>query len=217
MAYDESSVQTMLAYRLGETAAPGDSTTLAQRRQWINDAYMDLSRRRLWWWKEGTSTANTNTGSTTGYPEPSDLVEFIELKVGSIYYDQIPYRQNRDQVTTLVTLPSLITTKQYYRFGGRYYFIVTDGGDGTAHTIHYWKRVTPVVASGTFLIPDEYVEMLAAFAEARYWLSIFQQTKAVAPMQMYEDMVKQMAIEQGRRGYSHKGMSQIRDPEDAFY
>lgn len=217
MAYDETTVQTMLAYRLGETSSPGDSTTLAQRRQWINDAYMDLASRRNWWWLEASDSSNTNTASTTGYPEPSDLKEFIELKVGSIYYDQIPYRQNRDNATTLVTLPSLITQKQYYRFGGRYYFVVTDAGDATAHDIKYYKRVTPVVAGGTFLIPDEYIDMLAAFAEARYWLSIFQQTKAVAPMQQYEDKLKLMAIEQGRRGYSHKQMTDVRDPEDAYY
>ena len=50
---------------------------------------------RNWWWLEASDTNNTNTGSTSGYDEPDDLKEFIELKIDNIYYEQIPYKNHQ--------------------------------------------------------------------------------------------------------------------------
>lgn len=172
----------------------------------------------MWWWLEATDTSNTNTGSTTGYAEPSDLKAFKELKIGSIYYDEIPYEQNRiyQSTSVVVTIPQTIRAYKFYRYGGRYYLIPTDGSDGTTHTIHYWKRVTKRSSdSDTFLIPDEYLEALTAFAEGRYWLSITQQVKAAAAFAEFEQVIAQMKQEQGRRGWGSSGYA-ILDPEQAF-
>lgn len=213
MAQTVSELQTQLAYRLGETSAPNDSTTKAQRLEWLNQAYFLISRRRNWWWQEASNTSNTNTGATS-YSEPSDLKEFIELKIDDIYYDQIPYRQNRNHVgtTAIVTLPSLRTSYKFYRYGGSYYLIPTDGADGATHYIKYYKRVTKRTSdSDTFLIPDEYLEALVAYAEGRYWESITQQAKASVPFQEFEEIVAEMAREQNRRT-----IYTIIDPEDGF-
>lgn len=210
-------LQTQLAYRLGETAAPSDSTTKAIRLEWLNQAYMDIARRKNWWWLQSSDTSNTNTGSTTGYAEPTDLREFIELKVGDVYYDQIPYIQNRDNYNGIVSIARSTLTRDYYRFGGRYYFQIADDAGGDTHYIKYYKRVVKIVSGGTFLMPDEYLEALVAYAEGRYWLSITQQNKAIVSMQQFEEVVQQMAIEQGRRGVGHKKYNEIRDPEDAYY
>lgn len=217
MAQTVSELQTQLAYRLGETSAPSDSTTKAQRLEWINQAYFKLARKRNWWWLEATSTANTNTGAT-GYTEPTDLKEFKELKINSIYYDQIPYGENRNYVgtTAIVTLPTLRRSYKFYRYGGSYYLIPTDAADAATHYIKYWKRVTKRTSdSDTFLLPDEYLEALVAFAESSYWMSITQQAKAVVPYQIYEEIVSEMEREQGRRGTGWSGFS-IKDPEDGF-
>lgn len=213
MAFTTSDYQTNLAYRLGETAAPGDSTTSNQRLEWLNMAYFDIARRRNWFWQEATDTTNTNTGSTTGYDAPSDLKDFIQLKIGEIYYDEIPFWKGRIYTNALgiVTLQTLRRDYKFYRFGSKYYLLPTDNNDAVTHTIHYYKRVTKVTAGNSFLIPDEYSEALTAFAEARYWMSITQQAKAQVPFQEFEQIVKQMEEEHIRRG----GSGAILDPEDA--
>ncbi len=217
MSQTASDLQTQLAYSLGETSAPSDATTLAIRLEWINQAYMLVARRHNWWWLEASDSSNTNTGSATGYAEPTDLKEFIELKIGNIYYDQKPYRWNRDDVNRVVSLPSTRLQLEYYRFGGRYYLVPVDDGAGDTHVIKYYKRVAKVSSSGTFLIPDEYLEALVKYAEGRYWLSITQQAKAAVPFQEFEEVVKEMEREQSRRGWGHKLMTDVREPEDAVY
>lgn len=217
MALTATQLQTQLAYRLGETSAPSDATTIAIRLEWLNQAYFTIARRRNWWWLESAHTSNTNTGSTTGYAEPTDLKQFIELKINDVYFDQIEYKENRNQTGTgaIVSLPTLRRSYKYYRFGGRYYLVPIDDADAAVHYIKYYKRVTKAdEGSDTFLIPDEYLEALVAYAEGRYWLSITQQAKSVVPFQEFEEIVKEMEREQSRRTY---GMSQgIKEPEDAF-
>jgi len=218
MAYVTSSYHTNLAYRLGETAAPSDSTTKAIRLAWANDGYLTIARRRYWWWQQATSTANSNIGSTTGYPEPNDLKEFIELQINNVYYDQIPYQQNRNYLGTsaLVTIPSLRTSFKYYRFGGYYFLVPTDGADAAVHNIKYYKRVSAVTDGGTFLIPDDYAPALEAYGEARYWMSITQQAKAGAPFSEFEEIVREMGREQSRRGTGHPAGFGIIDPLSGF-
>ena len=210
-----SDLQTQLAYRLGETSAPSDSTTKAVRLEWMNQAYFTIARRRNWWWLEATSTSNTNTGSTTGYSEPTDLKKFKELLIGSTYYDEIPYENNRNYAGTsaIVSIPTSIRSYKFYRYAGKYYLIPTDSADVTAHTIHYYKRVAKVVEGGTFLIPDEYLEALTAYAEGRYWMSITQQVKAGAPYSEFEEIVKEMEREDGRRSTGSSGFH-MQDPDD---
>lgn len=217
MSYITDNYQQNLAYRLGETAAPSDSSTKAIRLSWANDGYLTISRRRYWWWQQATSTANTNTGATS-YSEPSDLKEFIELKINNIFYDQIPYTSNRNYTgtTITVTLPSLRNSFKYYRFGGSYFLIPTDEADGATHYIKYYKNVSRVTDGGTFLIPDDYAPALEAYGEARYWLSITQQAKAAAPFAEFEEIVKEMEREQGRRGTGHPAGFGIKDPSMGF-
>lgn len=218
MALQVSALQGNLAYRLGETAAISSTTTTGiLRLEWLNMGYFDIARRFNWWFLEATDTTNTNTGSTTGYVEPTDLKEFIELKIGTIYYEQVPYKRHQNfdnSLSNVVTILQLKRSYKFYRFAGRYYLIPTDSNDATTHTIKYWKRVTKrTLDTDTFLIPDEYLEALTAFAEARYWMSITQQAKAQAAFQEFEQVIEQMKQEQARRGWGSPGWS-IHDPED---
>lgn len=218
MAITVANLQTNLAYRLGESSGQASTGSEgAKRLEWLNMAYFTVARRLTnWWWLEGTDTSNSNTGSTTGYAEPSDLREFIELTIDDTYYEQIPYKDHQiyENSAGTVSLPTLRRSFKYYRFGGRYYLIPEDGADSSTHTIKYWKRVTKRTSdSDTFLIPDEYLECLTAFAEARYWMSISQQAKAQAPFQEFEQILGELMKEQSRRGWGSSGYS-IHDPED---
>jgi hypothetical protein len=218
MAYVGSDFQLALAYRLGETSAPSDSNTKNQRYDFLTKAYYEISKRRNWWWQEASDTSNTNTGSTTGYPEPTNCKEFIELKINNVFYDLVPYNDNRIFTNTLgvVTLPSLRRSFKFYRFGGRYYLIPTDGNDAAVHNIKFYKRASAIALDAdTVMLPDEYVDALTSYAEARYWMSIFQQAKAQAPMQEFEAIMQAMNAEQTRRGFGSAGY-QIHDPEQAF-
>lgn len=216
MSLTTADLHTSLAYRLGETSAPSDNTTKAIRLEWFNQGYFVLARRRNWWWLEATNTSNTNTGSTTGYTEPTDLKAFKELKIGTIFYDEVPYEDNRiyTGVSAIVSLPQTIKSYKFYRYAGKYYLLPTDSADATAHTIHYYKRVSKVADGGTFLIPDEYLEALVAYAEGRYWMSITQQAKASVPYQEFEEVYQEMAKEHGRRKSGSSGFY-IKEPEDA--
>lgn len=215
MSLTTTDLQTSLAYRLGETSSPSDSTTKALRLEWMNQGYLTIARRKNWWFLEATNTSNTNTGSTTGYSEPSDLKAFKELSIGNIFYDEIPEEDKRIYTGTsaIVSIPSTIRSFKFYRFGGKYYLIPLDSADSTAHTILYYKRVSKVVDGGTFLVPDEYLEALVAFAEARYWMSITQQAKASAPYQEFEEIVQEMVREHSRRSSGSYGFS-VHDPDD---
>lgn len=218
MAYTGADFQTHLAYRLGESGIPSDSTTKNQRYVWLTQGYFKIARKRNWWWLEASDTSNTNTGSATGYPEPAGLKDFIELKINNIYYDLVPYNDNRIFTNTLgvVTLPSLRRSFKFYRYAGRYYLIPTDGADAAAHNIKYWKRATAITQdSDTVMLPDEYVEAIEAYAEAQYWMSISQQGKAQAPLQVFDEIVAEMVQEQSRRGWGSAGY-QIHDPEQAY-
>ena len=217
MSYVTSDFQTNLAYRLGETSAPSDSTTKAIRLLWGNQGYLTIARRRYWWWQQASSTSNTNTGATS-YTEPTDLKEFIELKIGDTYYDQIPYKANRNLsgVGAIVTLPSLRSSYKYYRFGGSYHLIPIDSADAAVHYIKYYKRVSAVTDGGTFLVPDDFAPAIEAYAEARYWMSITQQAKAAAPFAEFEEIVREMEREQSRRGTGHPAGFGITEPEDGL-
>ena len=218
MSLTVTNLQTNLAYRLGESSAPSDATVSAQRLEWLNMGYFAAARRRNWWWLEGSDTSNTNTGSTTGYDEPSDLKDWIELKIIDIYYDQIPYKDNRiyQGVSAVVQLPTVSTDYKFYTFGGKYHLMPTDGNDSETHYVKYWKRVTKKTSgSDTFLMPDEYLEGVVAFAEFRHWMSITQQVKAQTPLQEYEAIMREMEMEDDRRkwGWSRQG---IKDPNEAY-
>jgi hypothetical protein len=210
-----ANLQSALAYRLGETSAPSDSTTKAQRLEWMNQGYFKVARQRNWWWLEAVNTSNTNTGSTTGYAEPTDLKAFKELKIDTIFYDEVPYEQNRiyTGASAVVSIPQTIRAFKYYRFGGRYYLVPLDGNDSTAHTIHYYKRVSKNTGdSDTWLIPDEYLDILPAYAEQRYWQSITQIDKASVASQEVDEILAEMVKEQGRRA----PLSGILEPEQAW-
>ena len=212
MALTTSDLHTNLAYRLGESSAPSDSTVKAQRLEWMNVAYFNIATRRKWWWLQAVDTTNTNTGATS-YSEPTDLSEFIELKIGTQFYDEIPYYRNQEFQNALgvVTLPTLRSDYKYYRLAGSYYLIPTDGNDGTTHTITYYKRPVKITDGGSFLIPDNYTESLTAYAEARYWMSITQQLKAQAPFQEFEQIITMMEREDTR----HRWQGGVLDPDEA--
>jgi hypothetical protein len=219
MALVVSDYQFNLALRLGESSAPNDSTTKAIRLEFLNMGYLKVAKARNWWWLESTSTTNTNTGSTTGYSEPTDCKKIIELKINNIFYDEIPYKDNRIYMNTLgvVTLPSLRRSYKYYRYGGKYFLVPVDGADGATHNIKYYKRVSKATSDNdTFLIPDEYEEIITSYAEARYWMSITQQAKAVVPLQEFDDALRDMSVEQGKRTTGSVGFG-IHDPEDLAY
>lgn len=217
MALTTSDLHTSLAYRLGETSAPSDSTTKALRLEWFNQGYFLLSRRKLWWWLEATNTSNTNTGSTTGYSLPTDFRALRELKIGTIYYDQIPFEDNRiyQGTSAIVSLPQTVKSYKVYLNGSKYYLLPTDGNDGTTHTINYYKKITAKITDGgTFLIPDEFLEALVAYAEGRYWMSITQQAKAGVPFQEFEEIYQEMVREHNRRNQNSSGFN-VKEPEDA--
>lgn len=217
MATTGANLQTMLSYRLGETSSPSDSTTKAIRYSWLTDAYFNVGRRKNWWWQEASNTSNTNTGAAS-YTEPTDLKEFIELKINDIFYDQIPYNDNRIYRNTLgvVTLPTVRRSYKYYRYGGSYFLIPVDGADAAVHYIKYYKRLSVIDEDAdAILMPDEYREALVAYAEARYWMSITQQAKASVPFQEFEAVVQEMTREHNNRGSGSTDFG-ILDPSDAY-
>lgn len=219
MAMTANDLQTELAYRLGETSAPSDSTTYAVRLSWLNKAYFDIARRFNWWWQEGASTATTTT--SLSYALPTDFKIFHPknpVKIEDEWRIIVPFSdlQIYDGLSSVVQLPINQASHKAYIYSDSIYFIESSMTAGQTITMYYYKRVTKLTdTDDTTLIPDEYLEALLAFGEARYWMSITQQAKAVAPFQEYEQIVQQMEEEQGRRGWTN-GSNAILDPDDVI-
>ena len=209
-------LRTKLAYRLGDSSAPSDSATISQRDAWLNEGYRDMQMRQNWWWQEETSIANTNDG-TADYTEPTDLKDWIELKISDVFYVRIPYQDNQLYQNTIgvVTIPSLRRSYKFYTFDGTYNLIPTPGNDAAVHYIKYYKIGADLSStSDEPIIPNEYRHALLAYAEARYWTSIVQQDKAVAPFQEYEQIIKEMQKRHSMRGGG--AGYRIYDPEDVL-
>lgn len=110
MAKTISTLQTSLAYRLGESSAPTSTTEKNRRLQWFVDGLNSIGTDKLWWFlrKRETWTSVTNKKR---YTNPSDYRKVIELRVNDKKYSEITLEDDYDQNTNFRT--SVVNLAQF--------------------------------------------------------------------------------------------------------
>lgn len=276
MADTVANLHTRLAYRLGESSAPSDSTEKNKRLSWYAEGYRDLSGRQYWWFNIQKTTTAT-IANQKGYTLPTDLRQPIELRIDGFLYEPVEYDEvyiKYESPTTIVTLPQFRKANKYYILGGKYYVIPTPDAAPTADSVtsitrsgttatvtrtnhgyetedyvtiaganqsaynvkaqitvltantftytvsgspdtpatgtitstkdnislwYFYIPTAPTGDSSTFVIPDQYLDVLVAYAEGRYWSSIAQRGKASDAFGEYEQILQEMVKENNRR------------------
>lgn len=80
MATTVATLQTRLAYRLGEDSAPSDSNESARRLSFFNEAYMKVLGEEYWWFLQ-TVGSDTTVVDQENYALATDFRDMIELRV----------------------------------------------------------------------------------------------------------------------------------------
>ena len=161
-------LQTALAYRLGENAAPESAAELTRRKSFLNEAYDDIMREHYWWFTEATDTFNSvaNQASyTTADGVASDLRAILELRVSGTLYDPITQAEAMSELT----YPYTGFSQSYFVFAGSIYFVpVLTTSTADAVAMKYYKNHTELSSNtDTTLIPDMFVGALVSFAYGR--------------------------------------------------
>lgn len=161
-------LQTSLAYRMGEDSVPNDTNEKARRKSFINEGYRLVMSKHRWWFSEAYDSFNSvaaqeSYGSADGVP--TDIREIIELRYQNVLYTQLTQNQAMNAYTT----PYTNYSQSYFWFNNKIYPVpafsasVADG-----IKIKYYKKHTELSADAdTIIIPDDFSDILVAYAEAR--------------------------------------------------
>lgn len=120
-----SELQTDLAYRLGESAAPTNAIELAKRRNWFKKALENLiSSGRLYWWRL-QRYYDVSVTDKPYYTIPTGCVGMEQLKVNDYEYDKAAFDQVYERYETPINpvpiLPRFQLDKLFYVRNGNYY------------------------------------------------------------------------------------------------
>lgn len=168
MAKTLGNILTSLAYRLGEDSSPNDTNENARRISFINEAYRLVMIKHRWWFTEALDTFDSIASkefytSTDGVP--TDIREIIELRFQDVVYKQI----TQLQATNSYTLPYKNYVQSFFWFNNNIYPVPAFSSsvvNGIA--IKYYKKHTQLTATtDTILIPEDFSDILVAYAEAR--------------------------------------------------
>lgn len=110
MANTIAEVQTSLAYRLGETAAPTTTTESARRLDFIKDGLYQILGERNWYFLRKLYATPTVTDKKR-YTVPSDYRKAIQLRIDDVKFDEIQleedYSENTNFGNSVVELANL--------------------------------------------------------------------------------------------------------------
>jgi len=125
-----SNAQTALAYRLGETAAPTNTTELAKRRSYFKNSVNDLvSGDEPYWWQLQKYT-DTTVADKPYYARQTGCLEVDQVKINDYEYDKVPYdevyKRFQQPMTPVPILPSY-AKRVYYERGNNIYPIPIPG------------------------------------------------------------------------------------------
>lgn len=280
MAYTIATAHTNLAYRIGETAAPTDTTELSRRLSWFCDAIRKAAGGdELMWYMEKFAT-DTVVADKPYYDLPTRFRKMNQFTVDNYRYTQIPqidvypryevpnapvpikgidldrtfYIYNSqirpipipDTAPTAVTITitqtggtatATSTTAHGYN-AGDYITVAGAGQSGYNGTIEIltvpttltftyavdsgtvspatgtitatWRNVEmwyyeypnyPTGSSSGIVVPDEYIDMLVAYAEGRYWSTAHKRGKSADAFTEFETRLNDMKKENTRKKF----------------
>ena len=212
MSVTLADVLTSLAYRLGEDQSPSDANEKARRVRFINEAYRKVIIRAYWWFTEASADFNSvanqaNYDTTDGFP--SDYRDMIELRLDDKVYTYIPQSKVfglYDSTMQIFNYDDLISNKHWYVFDNTLTLLPTPTTSGTDNIVmKYWKFPTSVTTdAGTFLIPDQFIDCLDAYAYARIAQLDTMRGDAADGLSEFNSIMEDMMVENNRRKIFNK-------------
>lgn len=191
-------LQTRISQRLGEDSVPSGNE-YTRRTQFINEAGKSIARKHYWWWAEASdafdSIAN-NTSYTVAQGFPSNIrgSSILELRFAGTPYT--PALQSDAFSLTNSTYTGM--AKKYSVFNKTLYISPSYGETTTdAITIKYYKVWTELTSGSDVCdIPDDYADILVAFALGRVFTISGKRGSAADVFDEFNEIYKAMSIEQ---------------------
>lgn len=198
MAKTLTNLLQSVSYRMREDSVPTGSESL-RRTQFLNEGYMSITRKHFWWWTEASTTFNsvanqTSYTSSDGFPSTIRGSAILELRVDGTLYHPVTQTAAFEAENSNYSGFS----QKYMVFNKSLYLLPpyeTSSSNGIA--MKYY-RIPTILSSGsdTILLPDEYADLLVAFALGRLKAIGSQRGSAADAYDEFNEIYKEMEVEQ---------------------
>lgn len=198
MATTLTQLQTRISLRLGEDSVPSGNE-YDRRTQFLNEGGKSIARKHYWWWAEASDAFDSIAGNTSytvaqGFPSNIRGSSILELRFAGTPYT--PALQSDALTLTSSTYAGM--DQRYFVFNDVLYISPSYGVTTTdAITIKYYKTWT-MLSSGSDAcdIPDDFADILVAFALGRIFTISGKRGSAADVYDEFNEIYKEMAIEQ---------------------
>lgn len=187
-----------ISLRLGEDSVPTGNEA-SRRTQFLNEAGKSIVRKHYWWFTEESDAFNsvanqTSYTSADGFPSNIRGSAILELRYNGTLYT--PTTQMEAFSLTNSTYSGL--SQRYFVFDGALYPVPVFGASGTDNiTIKYYKVWTTLSSgSDVCIIPDDFADILVAFALARIHTISGKRGSAADAFDEFNEIYKEMSMEQ---------------------
>lgn len=147
-----------LAYRLGESAVPTDTTELARRLNWFKTCInIVCGGDELFWFMQisphlTTAATDVTVVDQQEYSLPTRFRKFNQIKVDGYKYEEIPQAEVHEKFekpsSVVPILPGLLD-RRFYLFADRVWFIPTPADTPASTTITLTGSGTTATATAT--------------------------------------------------------------------
>ncbi len=198
MSVTLSDLQTRISLRLGEDSVPS-GTEKTRRTQFINEAGKSIVRKHYWWWTEETDTFDSvadQASYTTADGFPSNLrgSSILELRFGGTLYT--PTIQS--DVFSMTNSSYSGLAQEYFVFDKTLFISPAYGTsttDGVA--IKYYKTWTTLSSDSDVCdVPDDFADILVAFALGRIFTISGKRGSAADVYDEFNEIYSEMSMEQ---------------------
>lgn len=198
-----SDLQLSLALKIGENSVPNNTNEKARRLEYLNQGYRDVMRKHYWWFTETSTTFNSvanQTSYSTSDGLPSDLRFPIEVRFQGTLYSKV---QQTDAFNLLSSNYSGLANS-YFLFENKLYFApVLSSSVVGGISMKYYRNYTKLTAdSDTIIIPDQFADVLTAYAKGRVEQLASERGSAADAFDEYNEIIEEMTEEHNKYVFS---------------
>lgn len=206
-----------LSYRLAEDSVPPITGSEGLRRtQFFNEGLKTITRKHYWWWTEKSDTFDSiaNQASYTyaqGFPSDIRGSSILELRFDGTLYT--PALQTDAFEMTSSSYSGM--SQKYIVFNKSLYPLPAYPATGTDNIAIKYYKIPALLSSGSDAvdIPDEYSDILVAFALGRIQAQDSERGSAADSYDEFNEIYKDMEVEQNNYLYALKSSGNL----DALY
>lgn len=193
-----SQLQTRMSLRLGEDSVPSGNE-YTRRTQFFNEAGKSIVRKHYWWWTEASTSFNsvanqTSYTSTDGFPSNIRGSSVLELRYNGTLYTPV----QQTEAFNLTNSDYSGLSENYFIFNKTLY-PVSPFGDSIVNgvTMKYYKVWTTLSNNSDVVdVPDDFADLLVAFALARVFSIDSERGSAADNFDEFNEIYKEMEMEQ---------------------